>query len=519
VAFLAPSVEETRRDGARRWWLKPMCLGLLPGLVACAAGVALWAAAWFGERAAVAPAEALPGLLLALGAVLGGRLEGDFVNVSTSGFSGLAFALPLLSGLLIARWLQRPSWRTYVVGILTTTATHAATSIALGAIRIYDPTSFATAQVSWLPVSSVLFTVLTWGTAWLATRRSLARTLWVGIGTSMLLGAGSAIMLAIREGFRPELLPTAAIAGSGFGPNLIAFSLVWTPGVEAGVIGARRPDVESLVSFAGGSGWWLLLIPTVAFGLLCLASSRAQQLTTAREFWLRQREILPIVLVAVPLTAAAASPRYWMTDDRAAWVGVPDAPASLLVPSLVLLALVTVPQVVVAIRAGEPWPRDLVRSVSEQVRRLARPSRPTANAPWRPPVAEASWHVPAQPPTAVQPSELSWSPPSCNVGPERATPPVANPFGEAPVPPVSDAWSQVAPAPTDPGAHSATSSSAAPIAVAPALEEDLTASADAWRHAPPPMSPAAAAGTWRNAPPPTPGPRERLEQSPEQEPT
>jgi hypothetical protein len=517
VAFLAPSDEETRRDGARLWWLRPLCLGLLPGLVASGAGVGLWSAAWFGERAAVASTEALPGLLLAIGVAFGGRLEGDFVNASTSGFGGLAFALPLLSGLLIARWLHRPSPRTYVVGVLTTIAMHAATATALGAIRVYDPTSFSTAQVSWLPVSSVLLTVLTWGAAWLATRRTLARTLWIGLGTTMILGAGSAIIVSIREGLRPELLPTAAVAGSGYGPNLVAFSLVWIPGVEAGVIGGRRPDVESLVSFAGGSGWWLLLIPTVAFGLVCVASSRAQRLTTASELWLRLREVLLLVLVTVPLTAAAASPRYWMTDGRAIWVGVPAAPASLLAPSLVILALFTVPQVVVALRAGESWPRDLVRSVTEQVRRLPRSSRSTANAPWRPPATEVPWSIPAQPPIGGQPSEFSWSPPSFGGGPTTVTAPVSNPFDEAPAPPVSAAWSQVAPAPTDPGAQGAASSASAPITAGPGCEAGPIASADAWRHAPPPMDPAAAADAWRNAPPPAPSPRDRLDQGQEQE--
>jgi hypothetical protein len=517
VAFSAPSDEETGRDGARRWWLRPMCLGLLPGLVACAAGVGLWSVAWFGERAAVATAEALPGLLLAIGVASGGRLEGDFVNASTSGFGGLAFALPLLSGLLIARWLHRTSPHTYLVGILTTIATHAASATALGAIRIYDPTSFSTAQVSWLPVSSVLLTVLTWGTAWLATRRTLARTLWIGLGTTMTLGAGTAIVLAIREGLRPELLPTAAVAGSGYGPNLVAFSLVWAPGVEAGVIGERRPDVESLVSFAGGYGWWLLLIPTVAFGLLCVASSHAQRLTTAGELWSRLREVLPLVLVAVPLTAATASPRYWTTDDRALWVGVPDAPASLFVPSLILLALITIPQVAVAIRAGESWPRDLVRSAADQARRLPRPSRPTPNTSWHPPAAQHPWPSPPQSPTGAQPAGLSWSPPPFDGGPTMAAAPAHNPFGDAPAPPVSAAWSQVAPALTDPGAHRTTTSSPPPVTAVPSSHADPAASADAWRHAPPPTDPAAAADAWRHAAPPSPGPRDRLDQSQEQE--
>jgi hypothetical protein len=506
VANQAPATGDTQGRATSRWWARPAMLGLVPVATSVVGGVLLWAAAALAERAAVTLTEALPGLSLAIGVVSGGRLTGDFVNITTSGVAGVAFGLPLLAGLLIARWHgSRPSL-SYLLGAVATGVAHVALAVGLGLFPLHDPTSFSVVEVRWVPMSSFLVATLSWGTAWLVSERWLRRTVWIGLAAVSATGLGSALVVAVREGLRGDLFPVAALAGGAYGPNLAAFSLAWLPSTEAGALGGRHADVQSLLAFSADTGRWTLLVPTIAVGLLVLASIRARGLDIPGDAWRRFRDLAVGVAVAVPLTAAAASPRTFEPNGTARWMGVPDAPGSLLEPALMLLLLLVVPQVVVAVVAGESWPRELVDDVRSRLGALAGPRRRMGQPQWPVP-SQPSWGPPGAglgggvaPPVATQgsaPAVWPRSPAPHLGGHERvgAQPldgpqlPGHNPFEDDAAPPVSAAWSQVPPAATDPSARATspwTPASAPTVSAsaAPAVAED------AWRHAPPPVSPA-----------------------------
>jgi hypothetical protein len=526
VAEQAPATGDREGRTASRWWVRPALLGLVPVATVVVGGVLLWAAAAVAERAAVTLTEALPGLGLAIGAVSGGRLGGDFVNVSTSGVAGVAFGLPLLAGLLVARWLGARPTTSYLVGAAATGSAHAVLAIGFGLFPVHDPTSFSVVTVVWVPTSSLVVAVLSWGTAWLVNERSLRRTAWIGLAALTATGLGCALVVALREGLRGDLLPGTALAGGAFGPNLAA-ALVWLPRTEAGVLGGPQADAQHLLAFSAEHGRWALLVPAVAVGLLVLAASRARGLDGPGDAWRRLRDLALGVAVVVPLAAAAASPRFFEPDGTARWMGVPDAPGSLVEPALLLLVLLVVPQIVAAVTTDEAWPRELVGAVRQRLGALVGSRRRTDRQEWPVPTPQL-WgstgrgvgHGVAPPPTAhgampaaapgVPAAAWPTAPPvgghahlggSPHVGAQRPgwaqspgglQPPVHDPFEDDAAPPVSTAWSQVAPAATDPGGRAASSWPATAPAAPPSSPLAPAVSEDAWRHAPPPASPGAA---------------------------
>jgi hypothetical protein len=512
VADQAPAKEDTEVRTSSRRWARPALLGFVPILTVVVGGALLWAVAAAAEREAVTLTEALPGLVLSIGVSGGSRLTGDFVNVSTPGFAGVAFGLPILAGLLVGRWLRSPRTSSYLLGAVATAGLHAVLALGLGLFRLHDPTSFLVAQTSWAPTSSLVIAALAWGTAWLVAERFLRRTVWLALATVTTTGIVSAIVVAVREGVRADLLPVAALTGGAYGPNLSAFSLLWLPPTEAGVLGGRAADVQSLLTFSAEAGRWTLLVPAVGAVLLVLASSRARGLHVPADAWMRLRDFAIAIAVTVPLTAAAASPRTFGPNGSSRWMGVPDAPASLLGPALVLLLMLVVPQIVAAVVVGDSWPRELAAGVRDRLGGLGASRRqdhrqwpmPTAQPTWGPTTPHAGGGVP--PPAAYGAPPTAWPPmagPPVGGHPHHAaqphvvaqahdtSPPVANPFEDDAAPPVSTAWSQVAPAASDPGERVAAPTWPAPASGSPAATTAAPeVDADAWRHAPPPTPPA-----------------------------
>jgi hypothetical protein len=71
-------------------------------------------------------------------------------------------------------------------------------------------------------------------------------------------------------------------------------------------------------------------------------------------------------------------------------MGVPDAPASLLEPALMLLVALVVPQIITAVVGGEPCPRELAAGIRDRLGGLAG-TRRQGEQPWSVPTAQPPW--------------------------------------------------------------------------------------------------------------------------------
>lgn len=514
-----------------RWWLRTLVLGSTPVVVAAITGTMLWLAISLGELPAASIAESLPAWPLTIAAVLGGRLEGEFVNVSSTGVWGVAFALPLFAGLFVGRSLRSGGLRTYGLGVVASGVSHLLVALGLGLGVAFDPTSFGTAAVAWVPVSSFATAGLVWGVAWLAREREAARSAWLVLAASMVLGAGVGVVAAIGEGLSATLLPAAGLVGAMFGPNLAGFAMVWGSGIDAGMLGGARPDVGSFPAFADDVGHSVWIVPLVAFAGTIVAASRTPLIGSLSEFWRRSRDVVIGATLFVALVAALGSPRFRDGPGAAGehWLGVDGIPGALVTPVLLLVGAVLVPPLAMSVRAGQRWPAEVIGDVGAKIGRVGGGVRGWASAPAGDPRTQVAPHHPAPadsaapeptgtptagatsvagmpPGVAAQPAGPTWPvQPTVPAWPGQSaqTPPVtphqqaaapANPFEDDTPPPVSSVWTAVAPAADDPGA-APTATAVAPAVAPPTEATPASVPEPSWRHAPPPSFPPSAAPT------------------------
>ena len=450
-------------------WVRTVALAVVPLVLAALAGGLLWLVMWLGVPGAATLGEAGPGALLAIGVLLGGRFEGAFVHLQSDGVAVVALLVPVLAGLLIARWI--PPIDRHVLagaGLVVTAGFHATLLGGASLLEVYDPTSLQTASVAWMGLATPAFAGVTWATAWAVSQWDLGRTMGLGAAASALLGALGLTVGAL--GAEPGAVATSALAGLLAGPNVLVLSVVGLLGAEVTMSGGGASDLVGTGGLAGEFGWWLWAVPIVGIGLVVLAAVRAEVPESGVEFGRRARDVTGSALVVLAAAATLASPRIASGSGSEAWISLAGGPAALWLPLVLLIALVLVPLVARALWQGETWPGAPLRALQEAAAR-ARTAPPAQQSP----SSTASWGRPstptghptaaphgASPPAYQQPPAAGWQPPPQHAAPAAPTPgstwPTGapahhaphNPFGEDAPPPVSDAWRDVPAAPSDP---------------------------------------------------------------------
>lgn len=457
---------------APRLWLRAVALALIPLLLAATAGGLLWLVLWLAVPGAASLHEAGPGALLVIGTLLGGRFEGAFVHVQSDGFWVVALLVPLVAGVIVARWLPARERHVLVaLGLVATAGLHFGLLGGTALLEIHDPTTFQTATISWHGPGSLAFAGVTWATAWAVSRWDLARTVWWGALASALLGAAGLSFATLGAG--KGVVAAASIWGALLGPNVLLMAVVGSLGAEVRMaIGTGT--VTGFGDLAAEVGRWLWVVSFAGIGLLVLAAIRAEVPGDGIGFARRARDVTGGALAAVVIATAIGSPRGTTTSSSDAWVDLAGYPPAAWAPLLLLVALVLVPLLSRALRQGEEWPGAPIRVLGSTLGQAAtkvRTARPTPRppgppAPWTPPPTSPSyapsapyenvqwsrpeapasvWQAPAKPvPPPASGAETAWPPPA------TAQPTDYNPFEEDVAPPVSSAWSDVPPAPNDP---------------------------------------------------------------------
>jgi hypothetical protein len=490
VAEPWPMASDDATDGSDHGWLRDALLGTTPILIAAATGAVLWLAFLLGVRTAVTPIEMLPALPLAVGASLGGRLGGELVNLSHAGVWLVPLALPLAAALLVARSRRGFPPRTLAVGAATTVVLHAVVAGGLSFVEVYDPTSFATAKVAWVPVSSLAYGGVCWTAAAAISTWRLGRTVTIGAAVTVLLGLLAGAAVAIADGSPAGTVPVVALIGGALGPNAVGFSLIWMLGGHAGQLGGLAPATETFSTFARETTAWVWLLPTLPAALLAFAAWRGRLGHSGGAYGRRVRDVTVAVTVSVPLLASFAAPRArsGSRTTTETWLGVPDAPWSLVTPIVGLIVLVLVPITIAAVLRQEGWPAEALaslRTISRQSVAALAPQPPRPGHVGAPPYAPshhapAAWAASAPLAGASNPGPrpAAATPGLMAPAPGVSDTPPANPFEDDLVPPVSQVWSDVAPAGPPPGA--------------PPFGPSPQRGAGDWRSAPPPSSPNAA---------------------------
>ena len=449
-------------------WMRSIALAAVPILLAAIAGGVLWLVMWLSVPGAATLTEAGPGALLAIGALFGGRFEGAFVHLQSDGIAALALLVPVLAGLLIARWVPPlDRHRLAGVGVVMTAGLHAALLGSASLFEVYDPTSLQTASVVWVGWATPAFAGVTWATTWAVTQWDLARTVGLGAVASAVLGAVGLAVSSLSAGL--GAVASSAVAGLLLGPNLILLAVVGLLGTDVSATGMVAGDLEGFAALAGEFGWWLWVVPAIGIGLLVLAAVRAEVPESGAEFGRRARDVTGATLTAV-VVATVASPRLASGTGTDPWIRIAGDPRGLWLPLVLLVAVVLVPLVARALWQGETWPSAPVRALQDAAAR-ARTAPPTPQVP----PSTASWGRPStptgypssaphgasspshhQPPApGLQPRTPQATPAAPIAGPAWSTgapahPAPHNPFEEAAPPPVSDAWRDVPAAPSDP---------------------------------------------------------------------
>lgn len=438
-------------------WVRAVALAVVPLVVAAAAGCLVWLVLWTARPGASTLAEAAPGVLLAIGLLLGGRFEGAFVHLQSDGYAVVALLVPLLAGLLIARWMPWVDRHVLAAaGFVVTAGFHAALLGGASWLEVYDPTSFQTAGVVWNATATAAFAGVTWATAWAVVQLELARTVWVGVGVTSVLGSIGFVLSA--PGADPGALATAATAGLLLGPNVLLLAVPGAlgAGFAAGDVGASVG--VGFPAIANEFGWWLWAVAFAGIGLLVLAAWRAEVPDSGIGFAHRVGYVAGAALAAIVAATVFAAPRLSSDTGSDAWRGLAGGPWALWPQLLLLAALVLVPLVARAQWLGETWPGapfEALRRTAERVRTSPQP--PAANTAWNlPPTASGpspsppsgvppgGGHVPAHPePPGQHASPAPAAPVSARPTATTAQPPPHNPFDDAAPPPVNDAWSDV----------------------------------------------------------------------------
>ena len=476
-----------------RWWIRSLLLGCVPVASALGVGVMTWLLVYVAERDAVTFVEALTGVPLALAAALGGDLAGAFANIDTAGAWAIPFTVAVMSGLLTARWWRSSHLGSYVLAGAVTLVVHSAAALALGATEVYDPTSFSTASVLWVPASSVVTSGLAWLTTWATRERDLGRHLAVTVVATFITGAIVAVAAAVHVGVRAAVLLPVAWLGGLFGLNAVSFSLVWLAGAGAGITGGPTSQALSWSSVTASYGWSLWLLPVTGALLLIVAGTLSRGVGSPAAAVRRLRDLALTATLALPLVTAMASPRRQDVSRGEAeqYLGVTwDSLPSFIGPVGAVLLLLAGSMSVAALQRREPWPR---ATVDATVRWLKAPTGPRL--------------TPAQ--VANRPATPSWPPTSGMDAPAprplramadvdtptpapTATVPTTHPFEDTSSPPLNPSWSAAQPAEGDPSTVRAPSVPTPPSAP-PAIRND----AEIWRTAPPPVLPDdEQGGTW-----------------------
>jgi hypothetical protein len=452
----------------------PTLLGCTPLFMATLVGLVGWGIGAIAERAAVDFSEMGGSAVLAVGVSLGASIVGDHINVATGGMWGIALAVPATSGLLITRWSTRSPFRGYAVGAVATGVAHFLVVQSLTLVTVVDPTSLGSAQLRWVPWTTLAVALVTWSSAWLADQ-GLQRSLLVVLASTALVGSVVGMAVASASGVRSGLLALAGWVGLWTGLNAAMFSVVWLPGLEAGVLGRRSIESETFVDATASFGAVIWLLPATALALVCAAGWTAQQLDTPSDVLRRARDLAFATVVIVPTATALASPRFVPSGSERAelHLGVLWDPLAAGLIFVMLLACYLVPATVAATRRDESWPREIGRGVRSWLQ-----SAPTKGGPTSAPGIVTQPAAPAAPESWQ--GHLAGANPIAHVPPARGQ----SPFEDAGPPPLSGRWASVPPAPGE------VTPATAPPAPAMLVSEPMAApDLDAWRTAPPPIGP------------------------------